>query len=1264
MRSHLRTWGTLLLVFWVSSSVLVTKAAPPGSQCPWDNMDLKPWSDPTTWDSGDVPKEMEKVVIPNGRRVILDVSPPSLATLTIQNGASLVWGNVEGLTLRTHYILLYGEFHIGSESCRFEKKAYVKLIGKSNTDHRIDEAEFGTKAIIVTTGGVLELHGKRKTPWTKLAQTIPSGSSVPCGFVYNHADRQKNIFAEERQAGLHVIIWDEGGTVFDFQVFKDYMGFAGFFQTVPDGKIIAILAFGIDGLIEKRSTRRSVQEVTSVVVGLGGFKIANVEKGDSYAFIARKGSPQTAQEYHKKSGQDPRYADPVAFLHLRDDQRSLDFQVAASSNVAFELFRIQRTEVAYPILTLADEVTGWEAGDQLVVASTDFDWQQAEVRTIIPCPSCSARQVRVDDSFNYLHYGNFTYNVDERAEVGILTRNIVIEGVTEAACYAYNTLEENLCARFNQDTFGGQVRVVKGFVAAHLEGVELFHMGQQNRLGGYPLHFHMCDESPGQWFRDNSIHHSFSRCVTVHGTHEVEVSGIVCYDFIGHGFFIEDGVEQNNVLNRNLGIGARHGTLLMSDMTKEWCQKDLGAAVTKSCDELSVFWITHPNNVFTNNVAAGGEGHGYMFVFPDRPLGLSYDRQVLELARPHNPRFFPIKKFELNSGHSNARFGLFFDSKISTGRLVEIEDGIPMNGILQTQNLYDPRVPPNENGQRVWTEMRRCTFYKNKENMWIKGGNLRIAYASMADAPEGLGGGTTGTETGTEVSNSIFIGETDNTGVSKIVSVSGVDNKVYNGVYFAFSFTGSPTDSLTAISTYQGPNFLKNCYFDRYRTKTWCVTDACTEKLTRYAGAVSWKRDNTYPTMTSSYVQDLKFGFCDGVYGQHWVLHGNSSTPSWVESDGNLGAFVRDKDGSLTGAPNTALVRNFPFYKGNECVDRPDWGMSVCPYKYVKMEILGDGGSLSRTLQDRAPLIMRRDDPPYNEPLIIQGTIRNEYLLRTQRSFLLDFNANLEGAQFPNSFTIYGYGVEKGDVVRIGICQPKNVETFEVRSDYPAYIRNDAVWADSIAAVDADELGNVFFYDRKEGILYFKLMSHHLRTNDSQQCPSGMCYKVTFTPVGGDRTIRSCKASQPTPFVDKTPVPPKPPGRSCTKPDSPEGLGAVIWSEVPYVSQQEFSVPCIAPNVIVAAPQFVGCYDDKLQGGMKNSDEVELASSMTVKWCNNRCFKRGYKYFAVSRSKRCNCGNAMDTTLPMKDCNKECSGNIKEMCGGRTSMAISLAGRE
>ena len=43
-----------------------------------------------------------------------------------------------------------------------------------------------------------------------------------------------------------------------------------------------------------------------------------------------------------------------------------------------------------------------------------------------------------------------------------------------------------------------------------------------------------------------SIHDSYSRFVTIHGTHEAIVKDVVGYNCNGHGFFLEDGYETEN----------------------------------------------------------------------------------------------------------------------------------------------------------------------------------------------------------------------------------------------------------------------------------------------------------------------------------------------------------------------------------------------------------------------------------------------------------------------------------------------------------------------------------------------------------------------------------------------------------------------------------------------------------------------------------------------------------------------------------------------
>ena len=50
---------------------------------------------------------------------------------------------------------------------------------------------------------------------------------------------------------------------------------------------------------------------------------------------------------------------------------------------------------------------------------------------------------------------------------------------------------------------------------------------------------------------------SMTRFVTVHGTHDVALLRNVGYLSMGHGYYIEDGSEIDNLFCHNLGVEAR-----------------------------------------------------------------------------------------------------------------------------------------------------------------------------------------------------------------------------------------------------------------------------------------------------------------------------------------------------------------------------------------------------------------------------------------------------------------------------------------------------------------------------------------------------------------------------------------------------------------------------------------------------------------------------------------------------------------------------------
>ena len=149
------------------------------------------------------------------------------------------------------------------------------------------------------------------------------------------------------------------------------------------------------------------------------------------------------------------------------------------------------------------DAKGWKVGDEIVLASTDYDPRQAERRTIA---AIRGNNITLDKKLDYMHFGKITFDVDERGEVGLLTRNIKIQASEDAA----------------QSYFGGHIMAMpssKMFV----EGVELNRMGQNLTLARYPIHWHLVGDAKGQYIKNAAIHDTYNRCVTVHGTNNLQV---------------------------------------------------------------------------------------------------------------------------------------------------------------------------------------------------------------------------------------------------------------------------------------------------------------------------------------------------------------------------------------------------------------------------------------------------------------------------------------------------------------------------------------------------------------------------------------------------------------------------------------------------------------------------------------------------------------------------------------------------------------------
>ena len=92
---------------------------------------------------------------------------------------------------------------------------------------------------------------------------------------------------------------------------------------------------------------------------------------------------------------------------------------------------------------------------------------------------------------------------------------------------------------------------------------EFRHLGKTGKLGKYSLHFHRVgDTMRGSSVVGASIWESGNRWLTIHGTNALVVRDCVGYRSVGHGFFLEDGTEVENILDGNLAVQAFQGSPL------------------------------------------------------------------------------------------------------------------------------------------------------------------------------------------------------------------------------------------------------------------------------------------------------------------------------------------------------------------------------------------------------------------------------------------------------------------------------------------------------------------------------------------------------------------------------------------------------------------------------------------------------------------------------------------------------------------------------
>jgi cell migration-inducing and hyaluronan-binding protein len=566
------------------------------------------------------------------------------------------------------------------------------------------------------------------------------------------------------------------------------------------------------------------------------------------------------------------------------------------------------------------DASGWRKGDEIVLASTDFDPRQAERRKVT---AVSGNALTLDRPLEFMHFGAITYGVDERGEVGLLTRNIRIQASDDA----------------ERSYFGGHIMAMAGS-RMYVSGVELSRMGQHLHLARYPIHWHILGEGQGQYIQNASIHDTYSRCVTVHGTNNLRIENNVTFNTVGHCFFLEDAVETGNQFVHNLAIQTKcHPTLPCepTNLGPDGDRPSLAASTAgqsspniliPSDNTASSFWITNPDNIYRDNVAAGSDEVGFWFALPEHPTGAHEGKETVANIWP---RRTAVREFSGNTSHSNYD-GFMFD------RGPRPDGKFSVGGSNYHFAFADPADP---NSQPRGSVFENFTAYKNRHGaVWGRGElhlfkNLRVAdnAVGFTHAASAVGRAPYTSR----VVDSLFVGESDNIGNPRTPEEIAYGRTRPNDIA-DFPIRG--------YEYYDMRHDVVNTTFVNFQPNA-----------ARDAEAISYLMYTSFGMSSENAIEGAKFvnskpvGFPPVV--RRWASDLGRAN-AW------RGAAIHDKDGSVGGVPDSYIVLDNGIASDDQaCEIKPAWGAAVCRGDYGHFAVGGNFGFGGEPITD--PVMLSRN---------------------------------------------------------------------------------------------------------------------------------------------------------------------------------------------------------------------------------------------------------------------------------------------------------------
>lgn len=349
----------------------------------------------------------------------------------------------------------------------------------------------------------------------------------------------------------------------------------------------------------------------------------------------------------------------------------MDFHGAPLSRTWVKLGASAKAEAN--TVVLAEAVTGWRAGDRVIITATESmrgtdgtrrpSKQTEDVYTeerVIA--AIDGVQLTLDQPLKYDHRGEG----ELRGEVANLSRNVVVESATPTGERGHTMYHVGS--------------------AGSISYAEFRHLGKEGVLGRYAIHYHLVGNTMrGSSIVGASIWDSHNRWLTVHGTNYLVVRDNVGYQSVGHGFFLEDGTEVFNVFDRNLAIQAFHGKRLPKQVLP--FDHNDGAG----------FWWANSLNTFTRNVACENDRYGFRFeATPSSqfdiasPLVMKADGTVAKT----DLRTLPFVKFADNEAHCDGKYGVNLGEGVKlVGPDVQHPFVMQRTKIWETHYAFRPQSP-------------------------------------------------------------------------------------------------------------------------------------------------------------------------------------------------------------------------------------------------------------------------------------------------------------------------------------------------------------------------------------------------------------------------------------------------------------------------------------------------------------------------------------------------------------------------------------------